>query len=442
MSNFSNKERIDGQLAIEGGEPIRSKPIPEESPGIHYMGDKEIEYVTRVVKARSPFRFYGPDVQHMCDRLEARFREIYGVDHALGVSSGTQAIYISLAAMGVGPGDEVLIPGYLWPSCLNGVVRLGAIPRLVDIDETFTMSAQDLQKKITPNSKAVVLIHMSGVPGNLESVVEVARKSNLYILEDCAQCNGSTFHGKPVGTFGDIGIFSFQINKSVTAGEGGMIICSDDHLFNRCFGIHDLGYARNNTGILMDTSCEERYHLWGCGARMSELTGALALAQVEKLKQINSAMRSAKYRIRKDVDQIPGIVLRTIPDPAGDTGAFLITIYEDGKTCRQFTEALKAEGMTGRGYAKPCITMEEWGLHWYFNNKSLINKKSLHANGWPWSLSENQFASAYKYARGTLPVCDDLASRSGLFKIPSCLTDDDIEDIILSFKKVAHHVLR
>jgi dTDP-4-amino-4,6-dideoxygalactose transaminase len=442
MSNFSDGEKVYGRLAMEGGKPIRSKPLPEESPGIHYIGEKEIEYVTRVVKARSPFRFYGPDVQHMCDRLESKFREIYGVDHALGVSSGTEAIYISLAAMGVGPGDEVLVPGYLWPSCLNGVVRLGAIPRLVDIDETFTMSPQDLQKKITPRSKAVVLIHMSGVPGNLESVVEIARESNLYILEDCAQCNGSTSHGKPVGTFGDIGIFSFQINKSVTAGEGGMLICNDGHLFNRCFGIHDLGYARNDTGILMDTSCEERYHLWGCGARMSELTGALALAQVEKLEQINGAMRSAKYRIRKEIEQISGIALRKIPDPDGDTGAFLISIYEDSNKCRRFTEALKTEGMTGKGYAKPCITMEEWGLHWYFNNKSLVNKRSLHENGWPWSLSENRFAAEYQYGRGTLPVCDDLAARSGLFKIPSCLTDEDIEDIILSFKKVAHHVLR
>ena len=442
MSRSIDRRKVDAILAIEGGKPIRSRPLPEESPGIHYFGDKELEYVTRVVKARSPFRFYGPDVQHMCDRLEAKFREIYGVDYAIGVSSGTQAIYISLAALGVGPGDEVLIPGYLWPSCLNGVVRLGAIPRLVDIDETFTISPEDLQKKITPHSKAVILIHMSGVPGNIDSVMEIARANKLQVLEDCAQCNGSTFHGRPVGTFGNIGIFSFQINKSITAGEGGMIICNDEHLFNRCFGIHDLGYARNNTGILMDTSCEERYHLWGCGARMSELTGALALAQIEKLNQINSAMGGAKRRIRDEIETIPGIVLRKVPDLSGDTGAFIITVYKDSNTCRQFTEALKAEGMKGKGYAKPCITMNEWGLHWYFNNKSLINKKSLHENGWPWSLSANKFAAEYNYGRGTLPICDDLASRSGLFKIPSCLTDDDIEDIILAFKKVANHLLR
>ena len=441
MNGQIDRKNVDEKLAIEGGHPVRSHPLPEESPGIHYIGSKEIEYVTRVIKARSPFRFYGPDVQHMCDQLEAKFREIYGVKFSLGVSSGTQAIYISLAALGVGPGDEVLVPGYLWPSCLNGIVRLGAIPRLVDIDETFTMSVEDLQNKITSHSKAVIFIHMSGVPGNIDSLAETARKHNLHVLEDCAQCNGSTFHGKPVGTFGNIGIFSFQINKSITAGEGGMIICDDKHLYNRCFGIHDLGYARNNTGILMDTSCEERYHLWGCGARMSELTGALALAQIEKLEQINSAMRRAKLKIREKVGKIPGISLRKVPDLSGDTGAFLITVYKDSQTCRRFTEALKAEGMIGKGYAKPCITMDEWGLHWYFNNKSLINKKSLHENGWPWSLSANKFAVKYNYGRGTLPHCDDLASRSGLFKIPSCLTDQDIEDIILAFRKVANHIL-
>jgi len=441
MNGQIDRKNVDEKLAIEGGHPVRSHPLPEESPGIHYIGSKEIEYVTRVIKARSPFRFYGPDVQHMCDQLEAKFREIYGVKFSLGVSSGTQAIYISLAALGVGPGDEVLVPGYLWPSCLNGIVRLGAIPRLVDIDETFTMSVEDLQNKITSHSKAVIFIHMSGVPGNIDSLAETAIKHNLHVLEDCAQCNGSTFHGKPVGTFGNIGIFSFQINKSITAGEGGMIICDDKHLYNRCFGIHDLGYARNNTGILMDTSCEERYHLWGCGARMSELTGALALAQIEKLEQINSAMRRAKLKIREKVGKIPGISLRKVPDLSGDTGAFLITVYKDSQTCRRFTEALKAEGMIGKGYAKPCITMDEWGLHWYFNNKSLINKKSLHENGWPWSLSANKFAVKYNYGRGTLPHCDDLASRSGLFKIPSCLTDQDIEDIILAFRKVANHIL-
>ena len=441
MKTTIESERVRAPLARDGGAPVRSVPLPEESPGIHYFGDTELEYVARVIRARSPFRYYGPDVQHMCDQLEEKVRALYGAKHALGVSSGTEALYISMAALGIGPGDEVLVPGYLWPSCLNAVIRLGAIPRLVDIDDTFTMSPEDLERKITPRSKLVVLIHMSGAPGDLEALMAVARRRGLQVLEDCAQCNGATYRGKPVGTFGAISILSFQINKSVTAGEGGMIICNDDHLYKRCFGIHDLGYARNDTGVLMDTSCEERYHLWGVGARMSELTGALALAQTERLADINAAMRQAKWRIRRELEGLPGIAWRRIPDPEGDTGAFMITTYQSPGICKSFTEALRAEGMVGRGYAKPCITMEEWGLHWYFNNKSLVNKRSLHESGWPWSMPENSFSSSYGYGRGTLPVSDDLAARSALFKVPSCLSQDDVDDIVLAFKKVAHHLL-
>jgi len=353
--------KIRSKLAIQGGKPVRSKPLPPESPGIHYFDEKELDLVCKVIKARSPFRFYGPDVQHMCDKLEQEFRKIYGVKHALGVSSGTEALYISLAALGVGPGDEVLIPGYLWTSCINAVVRLGAIPKLVDIDATFTMSPDDFERKIGPHSKVVLVVHISGLPGDIEEIARIAKKHNLRVLEDCAQSNGATFKGKPVGTFGDIGIVSFQLNKSITAGEGGMIICDDEHLYKRCFGIHDLGYARNEVGILMDTSCDEQYHLWGCGARMSELTGPLALAQISKLNDINNAMRETKWKIRREIENIEGISLRRVIDPEGDTGAFLITIFENPELCRNFSEALKAEGIRGEGYAKPYITMEEWG---------------------------------------------------------------------------------
>jgi 8-amino-3,8-dideoxy-alpha-D-manno-octulosonate transaminase len=432
----------DSTLAIEGGTPVRTRPLPSESPGIHWFGEQEIELVTQVIHARSPFRYYGPNVQHMCDRLEDEFRKLYGVKHALAVSSGTEAIYTCLAAMDVGPGDEVLLPGYLWTSCINGIVRLGAIPRLVDIDETFDMSPDDLERKIGPHSKAVLYVHMSGAAGDIETIVDIARRHNLLVLEDCAQANGATLKGRPVGTFGDIGILSFQLNKSITAGEGGMIFCNDDNLYKRCFGIHDLGYARDNVGVLMDTSCEERYHLWGCGARMSELTGAFLLGQVSKLHSINDAMRTAKWRIRRQLEGIEGLKFRRIVDPQGDSGAFLIYLFEDGELGQRFTNALRAEGMRGEGYAKPCISMREWGLHWYFNNKSLVNRKSLHSGGWPWTFAQNAFASSYTYGKGTLPVCDDYADRAGLLKVSSALTEADIQDIITAYQKVAHKLLK
>jgi dTDP-4-amino-4,6-dideoxygalactose transaminase len=442
MSNSAIQHHIDSAaLAIEGGSPVRSKPLPSESPGIHWFGEEEIELVTQVIQARSPFRYYGPNVQHMCDRLEGKFRALYGVNHALAVSSGTEAIYISLAAMDVGPGDEVLLPGYLWTSCINGIVRLGAIPRLVDIDNSFDMSPDDLERKISPHSKAVIYIHMSGAAGGIRPIVDIARRHNLMLLEDCAQANGATLMGRPIGTFGDIGILSFQLNKSITAGEGGMLLCNDTHLYKRCFGIHDLGYARDNIGVLMDTSCEERYHLWGCGARMSEIAGAVLLAQAGKLRSINAAMRTAKWRIRRQLEGIKGLQFRKIADPEGDTGAFMIYLCENGELAQRFTDALRAEGIRGEGYAKPCISMREWGLHWYFNNKSLVNRRSLHSSGWPWTLRQNVFASAYTYGKGTLPVVDDYADRGGMLKVPSCLSEADIEDIVVAYKKVTRKLL-
>ena len=241
----------------------------------------------------------------------------------------------------------------------------------------------------------------------------------------------------PVGSFGDIGIVSYQLNKSVTSGEGGAIFSDSEELYKRCFAIHDLGYARDNKGLLMDIACDEKYHMWGCGSRMSELAGAMVLAQMGKIDQINNAMRTAKWKIRKEVEKISQIKCRTIPDPAGDTGAFLITIYPDNKTCKDFINALRSEGMMSSGYANPCITMENWGLHWYFNNKSLVNKKSLHNSGWPWTCTANAFSKNYSYARGTLPQCDDYVNRAGLFKISAGLTDKDTDDIITAFNKVA-----
>lgn len=433
--------KIDEKLAVEGGRPVRSRPMPPEFPGVPFFGEKELEYVTRVVKARNPFRFYGPDLQHMCDRFEEEFARQRGVKYALGVSSGTEALYTSLAAMGVGPGDEVLLQGYLWTSCINAVVRLGAIPRMVDIDDTFTMDPEDLKRKISPRSKVVLIVHMSGAAGNIEPVLEIARKNNLLVLEDCAQANGAKLKGRYIGTFGDMAIFSLQINKNITAGEGGVVTTNDDHLYKRAFAAHDLGYARDNKGHLLETCEDERYQFWGAGARMSELTGAVALAQLEKIGRITSSMRDAKWTIRRQLEEIPGLGFRRILDPEGDSGSFLITIYPDASTCARFTEALRAEGIRGEGETNICLTLEEWGLHWFFNNLSLVNKRSISPSGWPWTLEENAFSRDYSYERKTLPRCDDLASRSMLLMIPSRMGDEEIRDIVAAFKKVAGRLL-
>jgi len=428
------------RLAIDGGTPVRTEPLPWELPGAHWIGREELELVDRVVKAQSPFRFYGPDPQHMVETLEKEWCERFGHRHALAVSSGTAALTIALSALEVGPGDEVLVAGYTWVSCLSAIVRNGAIPRLVDIDQTFCMDPDDLEAKINPRSRAILLVHMSGAPGQVDRIADIARDHGVPLIEDCAQAAGASRNGTPVGRFGDIATFSFQLNKNMTSGDGGMVVSDDDQLFRRIVALHDLGYARNEAGRL-DTS-DESCQLWGVGARMSDLAGAMALAQSRKLMQITGAMRDAKWKIRAALADIPELTFRTVGDPAGDSGPFLIMTFADSDICTRFVEALRAEGIRGPQGSLACLAMREWGLHWYFNIPSLTQKRSNARDGFPWTHPENAFASDISYERGALPACDDLHDRSALLTIASKLSDADIADIILAFKKVANGLFK
>ena len=438
---LSNTKSPEGILAIDGGPPVRATSLPWETPGAHWIGSEEVDQVSDVLKNRSPYRYYGPNLQHKVDTLERVFAERIGRKYAVATASGTTALSCSFAALGVGPGDEVLVPGYLWVSCFSAVVRLGAIPRLVDIDDTFNISPEDLANKIGDRSKALLLVHMSGAPGDIDAIMKIARDTDLKVVEDCAQANGARYKGKPVGSFGDLAIFSFQMNKNMTAGEGGMIVCDDKQLYRRCFASHDMGYAldESNPGQLdtQDESCQ----LWGIGARMGEVIAAVALAQLGKLDKITGAMRNAKYAIRDELEKIEGIQCRRIVDPDGDSGPFLITTLPTAESCKTFAEALKTEGIKGADGSAACISMEEWHLHWYWNNLSLVNRRSLNGSGWPWTAPDNAFAKEYRYERGALPNCDDLASRSILLTIASCLNENDVDDIVHAYRKVAAAVL-
>ena len=433
------QRHLGNRLAIEGGTPVRTTPLPWELPGAHWIGAEERALVDRVVDAQSPFRFYGLDSQKMVDTLESEWCETFGHRHALAVNCGSAALHIALAAFEVGPGDEVMVPGYMWVSCISAIVRLGAIPRLVDIDDTFCMDPADLERKIGPRTRAILLVNMSGAMGRNAEIAAIAKKHGLFLLEDCAQAIGGSQHGTPAGRFGDIGIYSFQLNKNMTSGEGGLLVTEDAHLYKRCVAIHDLGFARNDAGRLDPN--DEAYQLWGMGCRMSELAGAMALAQLRKVRTITGRMRHAKWQIREGTADLPGLTLRHVPDPSGDTGPFLITVYPTAEICDRFVAALQAEGIRGPAGSLTCIRMKDWGMHWYFNIPSLVRRRSLARDGFPWTHPANAFAQDYQYDRGALPVCDDMEQQAALLSIASVLSEADIADIVAAFRKVGNAVL-
>lgn len=178
------------KLAIDGGLPVRTAPLPLEFPGIHYMDEEEVDAAVRVLRSRSPFRYYGVDLQGEVEAFETEFAAFLGVSHCLATNSGTGALHIALAALGVGPGQEVIVPAYLWVSVAAAVVNLGAIPVLADIDETFCVSSVTVAEKITPRTTGVIVVHMSGSPADIAPIQELTRKRGLFLLEDCAQCAG------------------------------------------------------------------------------------------------------------------------------------------------------------------------------------------------------------------------------------------------------------
>ena len=428
-----NSTTTEEKLAIEGGKPVRTDPLPLEFPGVHYMDEEEVEAALRVLKSRSPFRYYGVDLQGEVEAFESEFASFLGAAHAIAVNSGTAALQTALAALGVGPGQEVIVPAYMWVSIVAAVVNLGAIPVLADIDETFCLDPVAVQKSITPRTTGMIVAHMSGAPANITELLKVAREGGLFLLEDCAQCAGGSVRGKKVGTFGDVGIFSFQMNKNMTSGEGGAIVTNDARLYDRAFACHDLGYARDDNGRAIFDNLD--LCLWGRGCRIDELRAAILRVQLRKLPRIIAAMHSSKYHIREALERFPQLRLRSIVDPEGDTSCFLISTFDTPEVASQVHQALRAEGIVTFSQGVNNVVMTNWGLHVYFNIPSLVNKTSVDKKGSPWSLAENQGSTA-SYHKGTCPVADSLFGRSILLAIPSCLTKRDEEDIISAFHKV------
>jgi len=232
---------------LPGRQSKTSNAMPRINPGYigpQFFDEREEQALLEVLESRSPFRYWGEGKPTKVLRFEEKFAEYMETRFALGVTSGTAALDCAVTGLGIGPGDEVIVPAYTWWSDYTCVVQAGALPVFADIDRTLNIDPKDFERKITPRTRAVIAVHLLGTPCDMDPIMQIAHKHEIAVLEDCAQCVGGSYHGGKLGSIGDVGIYSFQVNKVITSGEGGAVVTSDPVIYERAARFHDMGTIR------------------------------------------------------------------------------------------------------------------------------------------------------------------------------------------------------
>ncbi len=421
---------VTKRLAVDGGTPVRASRLLPGWPGGLLIGDEEKAAVLEVLDSQSLFRHYGPRPLRRVAAFEQAFASAMGARHALAVTSGTAALIAALAAAGLGPGDEVIVPTYTWIATINAVVILGAVPVFVDIDDSLTMDPAAMQAAITPYTRAVIPVHMRGVGADLDRILEVARARDLLVIEDTAQAVGGHYRGQRLGTFGDFGAFSLQYHKVITTGEGGMVVTNDTTLFERAVRYHDQGSVRIEE--LDELVPEGSPLIIGVNFRMGELTAAVGLAQLKKMDWIIERMRIHKHQIKAAVADLPGLTFRTLHDVEGDTGATFIFFLPTAEPASRFAKALTAENIPA--------SVPFWsGQHVYTHFDQIIERRLLSRRKCSWECPH--YKGNATLSKGQFPRTDAILRRAVHLDLHPLFTEQDVAEIIEGIHKVAGALL-
>lgn len=412
------------KLAMYGGTPVRDTMLKTNWPGAMLYGEEEARKVFEVCMSKSPFRFYGAQSLHMVDQFEEAFAKRMRVKNALGVTSCTASLVVALKAAGIGPGDKVIVPACTFVATAGAVVCAGAVPVFADVDDSLNIDPKQIGKVCDKYTKAVIAVPLLGVPCKMDEIVAEAKKHNLIVIEDVAQSMGAEYQGKPMGTWGDLGVFSMQLNKIITTGEGGVVVTDNDALYERACRYHDQGMYRKNP----NPALEAENMLIGQNYRMSELTGAAALVQLERLDGIIARMKEIKRILKAELSNLDGITFRNVVDEEGDAAANFMIYLPTKEQADLFNRAMRAENM---GFAT------QYGGMTVYMNPQILHQRTIDASGFPF----NQFEEKIVYTEDMCPYAMDLLPRSSHIFLNPSMTDKDIEDVIKAVKKVLPAVL-
>lgn len=373
------------------------------------------------------FRYYNPRPSKVVES-EKLFGQYIGVPHVLAVNSCTSALICAFRALGIGMGDEVIVPGYTFFATAATVGACNAIPVIADIDDTLTLDPKDVERKITKRTKAIAVVHMRGAPAQMDEIMAIARKHKLAVVEDVAQSAGGSYKGKMLGSIGTAGCFSFDFYKILNSGEGGYVTTNDEWVYTRAQSWHDTAacwrpnrYAsERREGELF---CGENY-------RMSELQGAVAIAQIRKAKMFLKGYRANRDRIVKALKLPKGVSLRRLSDPKGDTGSTIGIYLPDIEKTKWAMKAMKAEGVPAGGLYDSQV--KDWHIYSYWEH--ILKLKSVAADGLPWSGVAKK--DLPKYGPDMCPQTLDYLGRAVMLNVAWAWTPADCKTIAAGINKV------
>ncbi len=391
-------------------------------PGFEWFGDEERKEVQDVLDTGVLFR-YGFDQArkgHWKARtFEEELTKRLGSRYAHLCSSGTSALGIALAACGVGAGDEVIVPPFTFVASVEALLTAGAVPVFAEIDQTLCLDPQSVRAAITPRTRAVMPVHMCGAMARIDELKTICDEKKLLLIEDACQSLGASHAGKFAGTFGHAGCFSFDPVKTVTCGEGGAVITSDQEIYFQAQAYADHGHDHIGT----DRGLEGHPFL-GMNYRISEMNAAVGLAQLRKLNAILGTQRAHKQILKQALGQFPQVSFRVIPDEAGDSATFLSFFLEDEDQARRIARGLGSAGMDGCFY-------------WYDNNWHYLRKwdhfkqiKSLA------SLPFHLRQACPDYSKVHLPQSDRIMSRTLSLQIKLSWTPEALQKRVEIIEKV------
>ena len=394
-------------------------------PGFEVFGEEEKKEIAEVLDTGVLFRYEFPEERrgiYKVRRFEEEFARYCGVKYAQAVTSGTAALKVALVAMGVGPGDEVITQGFTFVATWEAIFDVGAVPVFAEVDETLNMDPADLEKKISPATRAIIPVHMLGGPARIEEIKAVAERYGIPVLEDTAQAPGAGINGRKCGSFGLCGTFSFDPVKTMTTGEGGMIVTDDEDLWRKMSEYQDHGHDHvANPG---GRGGEGRSFI-GFNYRMMELQGAIGLAQLAKLDGIVESQRRNKEALRQVVSRLPGVRFRTIVDPAGDNASFLAFFLPDAVT------AQKVNGVLGNNGAG-AVYFADNTWHYYPKWEHLLAGSTLATSGWPFKEADGR--RRVQYDPRALPQSAAIMDRLLVYPVPIKLSDERLEQISQAVK--------